>query len=83
MLKSVEGIYRKGRIDLDEAPADVQDETRVIVTFLGPSSVDLPARGIDEAQAADLRGRLASFVEEWESPDMDLYDDYDSANARS
>ncbi len=82
MLKSVEGIYRKGRIDLDEAPADVQDETRVIVTFLGPSSVDLPARGIDEAQAADLRGRLASFVEEWESPDMDLYDDYDSANSR-
>ncbi len=83
MPKSVEGIYRKGRIDLDEAPADVQDETRVIVTFLGPSSVDLPACGIDEAQAADLRGRLASFVEEWESPDMDLYDDYDSANARS
>ncbi len=83
MLKNVEGIYREGRIDLAEAPADVQDETRVIVTFLGPSSVDLPARGIDEAQAADLRGRLASFVEEWESPDMDLYDDYDSANARS
>ena len=83
MLKSVEGIYRKGRIDLAEAPADVQDETRVIVTFLGPDSIDLPTRGIDEAQAADLRSRLASFVEEWESPEMDLYDDYDSANARS
>ena len=83
MVKSVEGIYRKGRIHLAEAPADVQDETRVIVTFLGPGSIDLPTRGIDEAQAADLRGRLASFVEEWESPDMDLYDDYDSANARS
>ena len=83
MLKSVEGIYRKGRIHLAEAPADVQDETRVIVTFLGPSSIDLPARGINESQAADLRGRLASFVEEWESPEMDLYDDYDSAIARS
>lgn len=83
MIKSVEGIYRKGRIDLIEAPEDVLDETRVVVTFLGPDSIDLPARGIDEAQAADMRGRLASFIEEWESPDMDLYDDYDSAIARS
>ena len=83
MLKSVEGIYRKGRIDLAEAPANVQEETPVIVTFLGPDSIDLPTRGIDEAQAADLRSRLASFAEEWESPDMDLYDDYDSANSRS
>ena len=49
----------------------------------GRRLIDLPTRGIDEAQAADLRSRLASFVEEWESPDMDLYDDYDSANARS
>jgi len=53
------------------------------VTFLGPDTIDLPTRGIDEAQAADLRGHLASFIEEWESPDMDLYDDYDSAIARS
>jgi hypothetical protein len=83
MLKNGEGIYRKGRIYLAEAPADVQDETRVIVTFLGPDSIDLPTRGIDEAQAADLHGRLASFVEDWESSDMDLYDDYDGANARS
>ncbi|MCH8224927.1 MAG: hypothetical protein IIC97_03555 [Chloroflexi bacterium] len=83
MVKSVEGIYRNGRIDLIETPPDVLDETRVVVTFLGPTSVDLPTRGIDEAQAADLRGRLASFIEEWESPDMDLYDDYDSAIAKS
>ena len=83
MVKSVEGIYRNGRIDLIETPPDVLDETLVVVTFLGPTSVDLPTRGIDEAQAADLRGRLASFIEEWESPDMDLYDDYDSAIAKS
>ena len=36
MLKSVEGIYQNGRIELAELPGDVQ-ETRVIVTFL-PSS---------------------------------------------
>lgn len=83
MPKSVEGIYRKGKIDLIETLPDVLDETRVVVTFLGPDTIDLPTRGIDEAQAADLRGHLASFIEEWESPDIDLYDDYDSAIARS
>ena len=39
---------------------------------------DLVARGIDEVQAADLRGRLAAFVEEWDSPEMDVYDNYDA-----
>ena len=34
MLKSVEGVYRDGKIELTELPGDVQDETRVIVTFL-------------------------------------------------
>ena len=33
MLKSVEGIYQNGRIELTELPEDVQ-EARVIVTFL-------------------------------------------------
>jgi hypothetical protein len=49
------------------------------VTFLGSNPVDLQARGIGEAQAADLRCRLAAFVEEWDSPEMDIYDDYDRA----
>jgi len=41
----------------------------------------LRALGIDEAQAADLRARLATFVEDWESPEMNIYDDYDAAKA--
>lgn len=82
MLKSVEGVYRKGQIDLVEVPVDVRDETRVIVTFLQSGTVDLRARGIDEAQAAELRARLSTFAEDWESPEMDVYDDYDAARAK-
>jgi hypothetical protein len=81
MHKSVEGIYRNGKVELAEVPTDVHDETRVIVTFLEPRSIDLRVRGIDEAHAADLRARLATFAEDWDSPEMDIYDDYDAAKA--
>ena len=40
MLKSVEGVYRDGKIELTELPGEVCNETRVIVTFLG----DVPYR---------------------------------------
>ena len=69
MLKSVEGVYRDGKIELLETPDDAEG-TRVIVTFL-PGSVDLRARGIDEPQAADLRGRLKAFAVDWDRPEMD------------
>lgn len=62
MSKSVEGIYRHGRIELLEVPSDVSEDTRVIVTF-PDSKLDLRERGIDEAKAADLRARLKTFVE--------------------
>ncbi len=81
MLTTVEGVYRDGRVELAESPPDVSDGTPVIVVFLTPSLVDLRARGIDERQARELRARLASFAEEWESPEMNVYDDYDSAKA--
>jgi DNA-binding GntR family transcriptional regulator len=82
MVKSVEGVYRNGKIELTELPGEVRDDTRVIVTFLETSAVNLQARGIDEAQAAELRAQLVSFAEEWDSPDMALYDNYDVAKAR-
>jgi hypothetical protein len=34
----------------------------------------LTARGIDERQAADLRQRLKPFGEDWDRPEMDVYD---------
>jgi hypothetical protein len=79
MPKSVQGTYRNGKIELEDPTSGVRDETRVIVTFLESNYTDLGALGIDEAQAADLRGRLPCFIEDWESPKMDMYDDYDSA----
>ena len=44
-------------------------------------SVDLQKRGIDKAQASDLRERLAIFAEDWESPEMSIYDNYDVAKS--
>ncbi len=74
MLKSVEGIYRDGKVELLEKPRDVA-ESRVIVTFLSNHRViDLRVRGIDEEQAAGLRARLKTFAEDWERPEMDAYD---------
>jgi len=82
MLRTLEGVYRNGKAELAEVPKDVCDEMRVLVTFLEPQATDLRARGIDEAHAAELRARLATFAEDWDSPEMAVYDDYDSAKAR-
>ncbi len=81
MLRSIAGVSRNGKIELDEPPGNVRDDTRVIVTFLEEHAVDLRARGIDGAQAAELRARLASFAGDWNSPEMTIYDDYDAAKA--
>lgn len=77
MFKTFEGIYRNGKIELTEPPEEVPDDTRVMVTFLERPGISLKDRGIDEGQAAELRNRLASFAEEWESPEMSPYDNYD------
>lgn len=82
MLTTVEGIYRDGHIELMELPESMAPATneavRVIVTFLPTPSVDLRARNIDEAQAAELRERLQSFADEWDAAEMDIYDDYET-----
>jgi hypothetical protein len=82
MLSAIEGTYRNGKIELREAPTDVREGAPVIVTFLEPGALDLRARGIDERQAANLRARLATFAEDWDSPEMEIYDNYDAAKAR-
>jgi hypothetical protein len=79
MLKTIEGVFRQGKIELQETPEDVRDTTPVVVTFLESRPIDLRALGVDESRAADLRARLATFVEDWKRPEMDGYDDYDAA----
>jgi len=82
MLTAIQGVYRSGRIDLAELPQNVTDETPVVVTFLKDSRIDLQSRGISVRQATDLRGRLSTFAEDWNTPEMDVYDNYDTAKAK-
>jgi hypothetical protein len=73
MLISIEGIFRNGNVEFLEPPPQT-NETRVLVTFLTSGPVQLSEKNISESQAADLRGRLRSFAEDWDRPDMDVYD---------
>jgi len=79
MVQSVEGIYRNGKVELVE-PLTEAEGSRVIVIWIRPATepVDLRERGIDEIQAEDLRHRLAAFAEDWDRPEMAVYDDLPS-----
>lgn len=77
MLTTIEGIFRDGKVVLSEVPTNVSEDTPVIVTFLIGRYVDLESRAITPKQAVILRERLAGFAEEWDSPEMDIYDRYD------
>ncbi len=71
--KSVEGICHDRKIEFLGPPPEGA-AGRAIVTFLLPAhSIDLHERGIDEKQACDLRARLSAFAEDWERPEMDVY----------
>lgn len=76
MLTSVQGIYSNGKIELTKLPTNVKEETRVIVTFLEPNSIDLRAHGINKVQAAEIRAHLAAFADDWDSPEMSIYDNF-------
>jgi hypothetical protein len=75
MVKSVEGIYRNGKVELVEPLAEAEG-SRVIVTWVHTAEpVDLQEKGIDQTQAADLRHRLAQFADDWDRPEMAAYDE--------
>ena len=76
MLFAVEGIYRDGKIELAQTPTQMIEPARVIVTFLDNESVDLIQRGMAARDIKQLRERLANFGEEWDSPEMSVYDNY-------
>jgi len=81
MITSVQGIYRKGKFQLSQTPENISDDTPVIVTFLASGDVDLRQRGISKAQAKTLRAQLAAFADDWDSPEMSIYDDYDASKS--
>ncbi|PHM11463.1 antitoxin family protein [Nostoc sp. 'Peltigera malacea cyanobiont' DB3992] len=79
MLNNIEGIYRNGRVELTEQPTDIDEGTRVIVTFVRSNEIDLASQGINKAQAEILRSHLATFADDWDSQEMSIYDNYDAA----
>jgi hypothetical protein len=65
---------------IDELPkltaAELQAVRRKLAEITAEdSAVALHDRGLDEAQAADLRSRLKSFAEDWERPEASIYDE--------
>jgi hypothetical protein len=78
MLRSIEGIYQNGRVELAEMPLKMSEPTYVIVTFLDSKTHNLQNHNIDKSQAADLRARLSTFAEDWDKPEMNIYDNYDT-----
>lgn len=76
---TVEGVYKDGKVELLEA-VSIEQQSRVLVTFLENSDIPLSALGIDDDEAAVLRHKMETF-EDWNEPAMDIYNDYD--NARS
>jgi hypothetical protein len=81
MFVSVEGVYRHGQIELKECPKGMPEDTLVLVTFLGAKRLSLPEINITREEAAEIRFRLQAFAADWDSPEMDVYDDYDNARA--
>jgi hypothetical protein len=82
VLNTVEGIYRDGRIELKSLPSNVTNEAKVIVTFVDSDTVELAAHGIDRSQAEVLRNSLATFADDWNSPEMNIYDNYHAAKSQ-
>ena len=80
---SLESAIGSALIDIQKIGFDadhVHIKPKVVLGTVG--TIDLRERGIDEAQAAEMRARLASFAEDWESPEMDVYDNYDEEKAK-
>lgn len=82
MLTSVEGIYKNGRVELAEQPNDMLEGTKVIVTFIKSNEIALVSHKINPAQAEALRTNLTTFVDDWNSDEMSIYDNYDAAKYR-
>jgi len=70
----------------DEKKKSVPDK-KELLKFRGAgesgfSAVDLQTRGISQAKAGELRSALMMFAEDWDSPEMSMYDNYDTFKSR-
>jgi hypothetical protein len=78
MLRTIEGFYQNGQVQLDELPQEMGDRTQVLVTFLEPGKVDpnklrqlidqmetIPGiqQGFEELEAGQTRP-IGDFIQE-------------------
>jgi hypothetical protein len=76
MLTTVQGTYQNGHVELTEQLSGVPEGTQAIITFVTPNDIDLPSQGISKEQSQVLKANLASFADDWNSPEMNIYDNY-------
>lgn len=72
-LKSVDGVYRNGSIELASVPQGVVDDTAVIVTFLNVPLAAQPRDGEDAPQRPPRSAPRQEFAQGWQSPEMETY----------
>lgn len=75
------GIFRNGKVEFAQLPDGVPDETPAVVTFAIEDASALEQRGITPEQATAFRLALGAGIDDWDTPDMDIYNDYDSQKA--
>lgn len=66
---------------LAENPSHVFEGSWVRATSVRSNDINLESQGIDKEQAESLRASLATFSDDWDSPEMSVYDNYDAAKA--
>jgi predicted transcriptional regulator len=67
-------IYRDGTVELVKTLTGVNAARVTIALSPRNGCIELQSRGINREQAANLRARLQSFAEDWNCPEMDVYD---------
>ena len=81
MQTTAHGVYRNGKVEFVELPEGVPDKTHAVVTFVSKDATELERLGITREQAAEFRWGLGAGIEDWDSPEMDVYNDYDRYKA--
>ncbi len=71
-MLTIEGTYKNGQVVLSEMPN--LSESKVLITFLATQEINLAERGINETQAFELKSKLSSIANDWNEPEMDIYD---------
>jgi len=71
MFLTVAGTYRNGQVELLEQ-VKAAENSRVIITFLPSLTSD--ALPLTPQQAAGLRWRLQFLEEDWNRPELEVYD---------